>query len=944
LTDVTLDVAALLHELSAVAPEARPARLRAAGPVDDLLVALGDQAERMATVEAGQAVTLANLVVALADETGGARSRARAHRALAQSLAYSGRFVEALAACHTAAVIAGEAGAVVEAARARLASLHALASLGRFGDALAAGEAARQAFLDAGEPELAARADLNLGAVQAMRDDPRAALVHLDRARPLLSREPVIRAQLETNRGNALMSLDDFAGAEAAFQAAAADFAAGGQRHAAAIAEGNLAYLATRRGLLPTALAHFERARRALESDESRAHLARLQAEQAAALAILGLPADALAAYREVIPTLDAVGLAVEAAQAHAALGGVLLRLGRIDEARTTLADAARRFDELEQPVGRARVDLLQAELLLADGQPGEARRHVESALAALGDRADEQATAQALLARIAFAQGEFTRTDDALRDALSIAEDYALAPVLADLYHTQGLLARARGNLAAARKAFRAAIAAIERVRGTLQAERFRAAYLGDRLAVYSDLASAALAMNDAGGVAEAFAVIEQSRSRALLDVISGAFAEEPAALPDEVEAPLVARLATVRAELNWHYSRLAETGPGAVAPSRTWKQTVRAKEEELERLHGRLAMTRRTTDPGASPVDLADMLAALPNATTAIAYFATDQEFSAFVLRGGGRVYRGLATIDEVTERVRRFRFQIARALAGPPDDRRRAERILADVRRELRALDALLLAPLRGELRDAEQIAVVPHGSLHAIPFHALWDGERYLIEWLRVVVAPSSSLLVHLGDARREIAGAGRAVVVGVPDALTPQIPAEVAGVAAALGAVERLEGVEATADRFAAAVSGASLVHFAGHGRFSPADPATAGLKLADRWITPRDLAALHLRGAHVTLSGCDTGRTAVSAGDEVMGLIRGLLTAGASSLLVSLWPAHDASTAELMADFYRRRQSGLVTADAWCLAQRAAIARHPHPAIWAPFVAIGGFS
>jgi CHAT domain-containing protein len=230
------------------------------------------------------------------------------------------------------------------------------------------------------------------------------------------------------------------------------------------------------------------------------------------------------------------------------------------------------------------------------------------------------------------------------------------------------------------------------------------------------------------------------------------------------------------------------------------------------------------------------------------------------------------------------------------------------------------------------------------LHAVPFHALWDGEHYLIERASLISAPSSSLLVYLGSDRPTAEVGDHAVVVSVADELTPGISVEADEVASALQKVERLDGSAATADRFAAVAAGADTVHFAGHGRFSADDPASSGLKLADRWFTPRDLAGLRLHGAHVTLSGCDTGQAAVTGGDELLGLVRGLLSAGATSLLVSLWPAHDDGTAEVMADFYRGQQSGIETATAWCCAQRAAIARRPHPAIWAPFVLLKGFS
>src|SRR5262249_19246267 len=150
---------------------------------------------------------------------------------------------------------------------------------------------------------------------------------------------------------------------------------------------------------------------------------------------------------------------------------------------------------------------------------------------------------ALALLARIALTSGDQTAAEDALRSALAIAEGYALASVLADLHQTRGRLARLRGETAAARGAFRAANPAMQRVRGTLQAERFRAAYLGDRLAVYGDLALASLEAGDATGLAEAFSAVERSRSRALLDLVGGAFEGEPR-IDDAAGAPLRARL----------------------------------------------------------------------------------------------------------------------------------------------------------------------------------------------------------------------------------------------------------------------------------------------------------------------------------------------------------------------------------------------------------------
>jgi CHAT domain-containing protein len=79
----------------------------------------------------------------------------------------------------------------------------------------------------------------------------------------------------------------------------------------------------------------------------------------------------------------------------------------------------------------------------------------------------------------------------------------------------------------------------------------------------------------------------------------------------------------------------------------------------------------------------------------------------------------------------------------------------------------------------------------------------------------------------------------------------------------------------------------------------------------------------------------------VAAGDELLGLQRGLFCAGAASLLLSLWDVHDRSTAELMQSFYR---GFIETGDMAASLQSAMkqLRQHsPHPYFWAPFILIG---
>ena len=132
-----------------------------------------------------------------------------------------------------------------------------------------------------------------------------------------------------------------------------------------------------------------------------------------------------------------------------------------------------------------------------------------------------------------------------------------------------------------------------------------------------------------------------------------------------------------------------------------------------------------------------------------------------------------------------------------------------------------------------------------------------------------------------------------------------------------------------------------IVHIATHGYFRQDNPMFSSIRLGDSYLSLYDLYHFKLPAELVVLSGCATGRNTVTPGDELMGLVRGLLQAGAQSLMLSLWDVHDASTRDFMIAFY----SHLVQGMSKPLALQAAMAElrksHPHPYDWAPFALIG---
>ncbi len=112
-------------------------------------------------------------------------------------------------------------------------------------------------------------------------------------------------------------------------------------------------------------------------------------------------------------------------------------------------------------------------------------------------------------------------------------------------------------------------------------------------------------------------------------------------------------------------------------------------------------------------------------------------------------------------------------------------------------------------------------------------------------------------------------------------------------------------------------------------------------------MTTAEIFNLRLLGSLVVLSACETGRSGLGAGDELVGLARAFLYAGASALLVSQWSVEDAATAALMRHFYQALQAGagraaaLRSAQIELLSGRAAPDWACHPFYWAGFQLIG---
>jgi CHAT domain-containing protein len=101
------------------------------------------------------------------------------------------------------------------------------------------------------------------------------------------------------------------------------------------------------------------------------------------------------------------------------------------------------------------------------------------------------------------------------------------------------------------------------------------------------------------------------------------------------------------------------------------------------------------------------------------------------------------------------------------------------------------------------------------------------------------------------------------------------------------------------------------VHLSCHGWFNPTWPLCSSLSLADGALDLADiLYDLQLNADLVTLSACETGRSYIRRGDELIGMVRVFLYAGTPAVLVGHWAVDELSTRLFMERFYRELASG----------------------------------
>jgi CHAT domain-containing protein len=281
----------------------------------------------------------------------------------------------------------------------------------------------------------------------------------------------------------------------------------------------------------------------------------------------------------------------------------------------------------------------------------------------------------------------------------------------------------------------------------------------------------------------------------------------------------------------------------------------------------------------------------------------------------------------------------------------------------KKDLQKLHEILIQPISDLLPNQpdKHIIFIPQGDLFFVPFAALQDTKgQYLIEKHTIATAPSIQVLDLLYQRKQQNQGLVKDVLI-VGNPIMPSKPLQPgenppetfnlpgaeqeAKQIAGIFNTQALTGKAATETAIVQRMPQAKIIHLAAsnvrskEGEFS--DVLALGTsEQDDGWLTSEEIINLNLKAELVVLSGNDTAIGKVT-NDGVIGLSRSFFTAGATSVIGSLWSVSDRETAFLMTEFYQELSKNPDQAAALRQAMLTTMKKYPNPMSWAGFILIG---
>ena len=496
----------------------------------------------------------------------------------------------------------------------------------------------------------------------------------------------------------------------------------------------------------------------------------------------------------------------------------------------------------------------------------------------------------------------------------------------------TRGQFHAAAGEADQALADYLKAVDALEADRRNLRDDQSREEFFNDKIAFYYPAISQLLQRKR---FAEAFELMERSRSRAMADLIFS----KKLALARPEEQSLFGEAQRRRAEIAALQKKLFDY---RTRPDReSFTSEIKAAEQQiadLEKADREAAARLATKAPRlrelivSQPASLEHVQEILRrDGSEMLYYLSLDDGLILWHVAGESHHVRSvLFPRSELKAKVAALRASVSSRDAKFDE-------------KSARELFLYLIQPALAWIK-SQQLILIPHAEMNRLPFAALIaPSGQSLGEMFALSDAPSAGLLLDLkkGGAIEN----GRLLAAADPD--IEEARSEVEAVASFYPNRSKTVTDALIPESEVKSIAGDyDVLHLSVHGKFTPVEPMLSYLQLGkdagnDGRLTAAEMFGLPLGKARlVVLSACETGEAEATPGNEILGIERALLYAGANSLVLSSWPVDAASTALWMKTFHAEaRQKPLAeAARAACIEVKK---KFPQPYYWAAFRLVG---
>jgi CHAT domain-containing protein len=338
--------------------------------------------------------------------------------------------------------------------------------------------------------------------------------------------------------------------------------------------------------------------------------------------------------------------------------------------------------------------------------------------------------------------------------------------------------------------------------------------------------------------------------------------------------------------------------------------------------------------------PLDLVAVQKAIPQDTILLEYYPSREKLYIFSISADTF---SIKSVDVAQERLYSLVTDFRSSILGKNNSGSSKELAIKGS-----VLYSLLLAPVENELQGHAHIQIIPGGLLWYLPFEALRNGDRgYFLNEKTVGYLSSSDILGLIKGKENGTQNSGTLIAFGDPEGVSlPASREEVESLGKIWPESRIFSGRNATKEQFLKEAGQASYIHIASHSSLDRSNINSTCITFAgtDSRLTLGEIYGLALaKSPLVVLSSCDSALGEDNPGRELASLSSAFQTAGASSVIASLWKVEDTSTRVMFGEFYEALKKGESRADALRSAKMALLRRPAtsHPFYWAGFILYG---